>query len=326
MSFLRNATSSSSAPAAHRQSQLPTAAVIICCYTEQRWRDLLQAIESVRGQTVAPQRLVVVVDHNERLREALASRYTHMTVVANRYRQGLSGARNTGVAECAEEVVAFLDDDATADPDWLETLLGEYLAGDTIAAGGHIEPAWDGDPPPWFPAEFGWVVGCSYHGQPTQRAVVRNVIGANMSFRRSAVQAVGGFGEQLGRIGASAAGCEETELCLRTARHTGGTVVYQPRARVRHHVPADRASFRYFRKRCFAEGRSKAAVARMAGAADALRTERGYVTRSLSQGVQQALRESIVGHPREPLQRAAVIVFGLLITASGYGWGRLSRR
>ena len=209
---------------ASKKAELPSAAVVICCYTQQRWRDLLQAIESVRRQTVAPNRLVVVVDHNQGLLADLAAEYPTIAVVANRFRQGLSGARNTGVAECDEDVVAFLDDDATAAPDWLETLLGEYRVGDTIAAGGYIEPAWDGGNPGWFPAEFGWVVGCSYRGQPVQRAVVRNVIGANMSFRRSAVLAAGGFGEQLGRVGASAAGCEETELCLRAARHTGGSV------------------------------------------------------------------------------------------------------
>jgi GT2 family glycosyltransferase len=326
MSFLNDPYRSRVGSAGSGKAELPTAAVVICCYTEKRWPDLLRAIESVRGQTVAARRLVAVVDHNQRLFEELAARYPTITVVPNRFRTGLSGARNTGVAECTEDVVAFLDDDAVAAPDWLETLLGEYTSGDTVAAGGHIEPAWDGGQPEWFPAEFGWVVGCSYRGQPTGRAVVRNVIGANMSFRRSAVLAAGGFGEQLGRVGTSAAGCEETELCLRATRHSGGSVIYQPRARVRHRVPVDRRSFRYFRKRCFAEGRSKAAVARMAGAADALRTERGYVIGSLTRGVWHGLRESMAARTRRPLQRAAAIVAGLLITAAGYAWGRLSRR
>ena len=54
-------------------------------------------------------------------------RWPDALVVANHEQQGLSGARNTGIAECGGEVVAFLDDDATPAPNWIERLGSDLL-------------------------------------------------------------------------------------------------------------------------------------------------------------------------------------------------------
>ena len=135
--------------------------------------------------------------------------------------------------------------------------------------------------PPGSREEFDWVVGCSYRGLPTGCAPVRNLIGANMSFRRSVLAEVGGFRSELGRIGTRPLGCEETELCLRIGRRFPDRVIlHEPRARVLHQVPADRASWRYFTARCYSEGLSKATVARLAGARG-LSSERSYTLRVL---------------------------------------------
>jgi GT2 family glycosyltransferase len=294
-----------------------TVAVVICCYTQARLFDTVAAIESSRAQEPAP-RVIVVVDHNPDLLDLLAGRYPDLTVTSNRFTRGLSGARNTGIAESIEDVVAFLDDDAVAQAGWLAAICAEFEDETVIAVGGHIGPAWDGERPPWFPAEFDWVVGCSYVGMPSSRAIVRNVIGANMAFRRATLMAVGGFGAELGRVGANAAGCEETELCIRVTRRTGGTVIYQPAARVRHRVTSDRARPAYFVRRCVAEGRSKAIVMRMHPGGAGLGVEGSYAVHTLGLGVVRGLREAVRHRRGAPLLRSAAMILGLVCTGAGF--------
>jgi len=236
-------------------------------------------------------------------------------VALNRGRRGLSGARNAGVAAADAEIVAFLDDDAEAAPDWLARLLALYDDPRVLGAGGTIEPAWDARRPGWFPEEFDWVVGCSYRGLPQSRTPVRNMIGANMSFRRAVLDEVGGFRDGIGRVGRKPVGCEETELCLRVLRrHPDGVLLHEPLARVAHRVPADRASWSYFWRRCWSEGLSKAVVSRAHGSGPALSSERAYATRVLPAAFGRSLADAAPA-------RAGAISAGLLVTSAGYVTG-----
>ena len=144
-------------------------------------------------------------------------------------RRGLSGARNTGLESACGEVIVFLDDDAAADEDWLQHLLAPYAQPTVIGVGGLVVPNWSSGPPPWFPAEFGWVVGCSYEGLPVRLESVRNPIGANMSFRRKPLAAANGFETTVGRVGTRPVGCEETEAAIRLCRrHPEAMIMHQP--------------------------------------------------------------------------------------------------
>ncbi|MDZ5443010.1 glycosyltransferase [Micromonospora sp. 4G57] len=292
--------------------------VVICVYTEQRWPQIIRAVGSVLAQDVPAAQVVVVVDHNPALLERARATFPELTVVPSTGPRGLSAARNTGLAQATGEIVAFLDDDAEAEPDWLARLLPHYRDGRVLAVGGHAVPAWEEERPRWLPPEFDWVVGCSFTGQPTEVTPVRNVIGCNMSFRRSVLDRTAGFDPALGRVGRTPVGCEETELCIRIRQlEPDGVVLHEPAARVRHRVTVDRATWRYFRQRCFSEGRSKAVVARLVGADAGLATERAYTRRTLPAGVRRGLRQVRDGD-RAGLLRSAAIVAGLLVTAAGY--------
>jgi glucosyl-dolichyl phosphate glucuronosyltransferase len=303
-----------------------TVSVVICAYTDRRWDSLVNAIESLRVQRHRPDQLVLVIDHNdELLRRAQASFPDDVNVLANAEVTGLSGARNTGVRVATSDVVAFLDDDAKAEADWLQELLQEYLP-HVAGAGGVALAVWPGNRRPgWFPPEFDWVVGCSYRGLPDTVAPQRNLIGAAMSFRRSVFEEVGHFDTAMGRLGTLPLGCEETEFALRVRQSFPGTeLVHVPLARVHHLVGTERVKVRYFIRRCYAEGISKAAVARRAGSEMALASERAYVRSTLPKGVREGVRAGLRGDVAG-FARSLMILIGLVTTTAGYLSPRLRK-
>ncbi|MFC8887236.1 glycosyltransferase family 2 protein, partial [Streptomyces cinereoruber] len=122
--------------------------VVICVYTEDRWEDILAAVDSVRKQSLPALETLLVVDHNERLRARLAQEYAdarlrgEVRVLANAGPRGLSAGRNTGIAAARGAFVAFLDDDAVAERDWLHHFAAAYDDPRVMAVGGRTLPAW----------------------------------------------------------------------------------------------------------------------------------------------------------------------------------------
>ena len=263
--------------------------VIICAYTEERWDDLVAAVESVKQQTLPPDEIIVVIDHNPSLVERAREHLSGVVVVENTEARGLRGARNSGIAAAKSQIIAFLDDDAAAIPDWLMFLTEGYTDPNVLGTGGTVTPFWVDNKPAWLPEEFYWVVGCTYRGMPQIATTIRNPIGANMSFRREVFDTVGDFHSQNGHMGPRhAGGCEETELCIRSRHRWPQSVfLYQPRAKVFHCVPGNRTSRRYFCSRCYVEGLAKAVIARHVGARDSLASERAYTLRVLPRGVKR---------------------------------------
>ena len=292
------------------------ASVVICAHTEERWDALAAAVSSIASQSRAPRETVVVVDHNAELLRRLRATFPRLRVVENRGARGSAAARNEGIAATTAPIVAFLDDDAMADPDWLDCLLRCYDDADVFGVGGSVAPLWEQDRPRGFPKEFDWVVACTYRGMPEHRAEVRNLLGANMSFRRDALERAGGF--EIGRVGMRPLGCDDTDFCIRASRAIpGGKIVYDPSAKVVHHVPGHRARWKYFRARCYAEGLAKAAIAHRVGAGAGLASERSHAVRELPRAVFRGIGDALTGDPFG-LVRAVAVVGGFIITATGF--------
>lgn len=304
----------------------PTVSVVVCAYTQRRWSDLVAAVASLRRQTYPPLELLVVVDGNPGLLAQAKRGLEGVEVILSTAGRGLSAARNAGLRAARGEIVAFLDDDAVADRQWLAELVAAYVDPRVAGAGGTAAPRWvGGRAPRWLPPEFYWVVGCSYRGLPQRRAVIRNPIGACMSFRRQVLESAGGFHPGIGRVDSMPLGCEETELSIRALRSAPGSVILQiPAARVEHAVPVERQTWRYFQRRCWAEGRSKALVARRVGAGAALSAESAYTLIALPLGVARGIADTASGDPAGAA-RAAAILAGFWITLAGYLRGRLAR-
>ncbi len=304
-----------------------TISVVICTYTEERWEDLVSCVTSVQQQTLSPQEVIIVIDHNENLRKLASEHLVDVCVVENTQIRGLSGARNCGIAVAQHQIVVFLDDDTIANQDWLAQLHAQFSKPHVVSVGGEVKPRWSDKAPRWFPEEFYWVVGCSYRGMPQTTTQIRNPIGANMSFRREVFDDVGGFRSKIGRVGTKPVGCEETELCIRTRQEKPESVIlYHPQASVSHHIVSRRATWSYFCARCYGEGLSKASISQYVGSRDSLASERSYMLQTLPSGIMRNLAKAFFHNDLTGFLRVGAIIAGLVITASGYVVGSVAER
>lgn len=303
--------------------------VIICAYTEDRWEHICAAVESVRKQSLPALETILVVDHNSGLYKRLVAEMPDVVVVENSEARGLSGARNTGIALAKGEIIAFLDDDAVADADWLKFFDQVFDDTAVVGVGGLTLPNWQTARPRWLPREFDWVIGCNYLGMPGPGTPVRNLLGGNMSYRREVFDLVeGGFRSGIGRTAGKSRplGCEETEFCIRLhQRSPEAVLVMEHGSKIWHYIPDARCRVSYLVSRCYAEGLSKAQVSASVGSGDGLSAERGYVTRALPLGVARGIADLLRGDV-SGLSRAGAIVLGLGVTVAGFAVGSLRSR
>jgi glycosyltransferase involved in cell wall biosynthesis len=309
---------------ATRQSSTADVSVVLCAYTEQRWNDLLAAVKSVREQTVAVQEIIVAIDNNPRLLAQVRESMPDVIAVENTSGRGAGEARNRGVHLASGSIIAFLDDDATATPEWVERAVSAFEDERVFGVGGTIEPAWDGEPPRWMAEEFYWTVGCTYPGLPTSPAPIRNLIANNMFVRRDAFLELGGFRAGFGKTDARS-GAEETDLCIRASqRWPEGIWLYDPAVAVRHRVPRTRSRLGYFVSRCYDEGVAKASIVKFVGGRDGLAAEREYTSLTLPKGVLRGLRATVLHGDSTGLARSLSIAIGLGATITGYLLGKLT--
>ncbi len=305
-----------------------TVAVVISAYTLDRWPLICQAVESSRRQTVPVDKVVLCVDANPDLLRRARAEWADVVgvpveVITNGGADGpdnLTGsasARNAAVGVVHSDVVAFLDDDARPEPDWLERLVAPYEDPAVIAVGGAPLPVYERPRPRWYPANFDWVFGCVYDGLPTATGPLERLIGANMSVRRDALTKVGGFGVDYP--------IDDLELCLKLGDEYGREgVLYTPDAVVHHFVSAERLSWRYFRRRCFVVNREKVALFERLGDAADRSSERRFVldgVRRLRADLGDGLSGNFAG-----FARMGAMFAGMAFAAAGRARGLLDAR
>ena len=331
-------TESTGGPDTHATPPV-SASVIIPAYSMGRWDQLTKAVESCQSQLSRPLEIILCIDHNQELCDRCVERWegadlaVPVVVVANRFAQdhlnasahqrahgskrrfGAGWARNTGAEIASGDVLVFLDDDAWAEPDWLERLLPPYADEATIAVGGAPLPDYETQRPWWFPSNFDWVFGCAYDGLPTSLAPLAHLIGANMSVRRKVFEGVGGF---------HSIDFDDLDLCMRiAAAFPDGLVLFEPRAVVHHYVPAERVAWRYFWRRCFFVNMEKVEAFDAMGPAANLNAEISFVRRSLTIQAKKAVQGAAHGQIRTLVQ-LAVMMLGIVLAGLGNIAGRLT--
>ena len=309
------------------QKLAASVSVVVCTHTERRYALVRECLDSVAANTVRPHELIVVVDSNPALLQRLrADPAVDARILASTGR-GVSSARNTGVAAATGELVAFIDDDAVAAPDWLGELCRPLEDPAIVATGGRIAPRWE-QPNRLLPDELLWAVGSTYAGHPVVEQAITRPVGCNMAANRNALDKVGGFPVEFGPRGPAAKSHsnEEIALALQLRAAFGERCIwYAPAALVQHFVPAERGTWGYLWRRCLAEGVSKADVRMRYGAA-ALGYDRGYARHTLLPAIARYATRSVLRADRLSGAKAVAGMGALLVTGAAYAARLATRR
>ena len=252
---------------------------IICTHNRDHY--LGAAIDSLLSQTFADFE-VVVVDNasSDRTRQVVEARlsdsrlsYVYESVT------GLSLARNTGANAAKSGIIAYLDDDAIASPDWLQTLWNAYQANEKLAiAGGKVTLIWEDETtaPSWLSEGLAGNLGAYDLGKSVLYIDRPGLTprGLNYSVRRTFLEQIGGFDPNLGRVGKNLLSNEELHM-TNLALQTGWQVAYLPDALVAHHVSPDRVRRGWFLSRGWWQGISECYREQIAGEAGFGQFQRG---------------------------------------------------
>jgi glucosyl-dolichyl phosphate glucuronosyltransferase len=196
---------------------------------------------------------VIVVDNNstDRTAAAVTGHDDRRLRLITEPRQGLSYARNAGIAAARAAVVAFTDDDVEVAPDWVDTIVAMLARHrDIEGVGGRVLPAWEGGRPQWLTREHWAPLALQDHGDARRifdRANPIGLIGANVAFRRRVFDRVGSFSPAVQRVKDGIGSTEDHELLTRLYA-SGGRMLYCPRMLVMARVPGDRCARRYHRR------------------------------------------------------------------------------
>lgn len=233
--------------------------------THNRARLLARTLASISTlrfpEGVVPECLIVDNSSPDDTRDAVEV-FARTSPIAVRYviepQLGSSHARNRAIAEARGDFVFFIDDDATAEPDWAIELLAEMERRQLDVACGLVLPRWEEAPPRWLGASL--YVRLAVHDEPAlaaaterQRDHIHNYFSANTGFRRETFELFGRFREDLGVVGNNPISGEDTELFNRIAMR-GGAIGFAARARVHHLIGRERMTRRYLRRKAYAFG------------------------------------------------------------------------
>ena len=218
----------------------PRITVVVCSYNGAR--TLRDCLDGIRQLDYPDVETIVVDDGSTDATASIAAGYdVRLIRTVNR---GLSAARNTGWEAATGEIVAYVDDDARPDPQWLRYLAWAFRHTRHVGIGGpNIAPPGDG-----------WIAECVANapGGPMHVLIAddqaEHIPGCNMAFRRSALAAVGGFDVRFRTAG------DDVDLCWRLMDH-GGTLGFHPGAMVWHHR---RNSVRTYWRQQLGYGRAEA--------------------------------------------------------------------
>jgi GT2 family glycosyltransferase len=222
----------------------PRVSIVICsCNGERTLRDCLEGVRALEY----PNFEVIVVDDGS-TDDTAALAQAHGFHVISTDNRGLASARNTGLAAATGEIVAYLDDDARPDPHWLTFLATSFLSSSHVGVGGpNVEHPADGP-----------IASCVSRspGGPVHVLVsdreAEHLPGCNSAFRRSSLEAVGGFDPQFRAAG------DDVDLCWRL-RDRGWTLGFNPGAVVWHRR---RSSVRAYWRQQVGYGKAEALLER----------------------------------------------------------------
>ena len=232
-------------------------AVSVVLPTYNRSGDLEEAVNSALCQTEpADSYELIVVDNNStdqtaELLEYLTSIHRGRVRAITERTQGVSHARNAGIAAATAPIVAFFDDDVHVTPEWIATIRRTFQErADIDCIGGKVLPNWLAPPPRWLTRTHWAPLALQDLGD--QPIVVSSsnplgLISANLACRRDLLERVGGFSPRFQRVKDGIGSLEDDEW-IRRLWQSGGRALYVPDLVAYTAVPTSRLTRHYHRR------------------------------------------------------------------------------
>jgi glycosyltransferase involved in cell wall biosynthesis len=232
----------------------PHVSVVLPTYN--RSPSLRRTLASVLRQHAPTRRYeVIVVDNNSsddtraEVERVMAGDVTMRYVMERN--QGVSYARNAGIAVARAPILAFVDDDVTVDAEWIETICRTFEQHpDVDCIGGRVLPEWEASPPAWLTRDHWAPVALLDLGETARSINAENrlcLLTANMACRREIFERVGLFRTELQRVHDGIGSMEDHEWLLRFWA-AGGQGLYVPQLSAVTDVPLRRMTRRYHRR------------------------------------------------------------------------------
>jgi glucosyl-dolichyl phosphate glucuronosyltransferase len=249
-----------------------TISIVICTYNRASLlRETLTAMQRMTPPSDCDVE-IVVVDNNSRdetpsvvAQCAAAGPFRVVSLAAKQ--QGKSFALNAGLAHARGDVLALTDDDVVPSADWLVRIVDDFRAHDVTFVFGKVLPRWAVLPPPEMLTEeaqkiWGALAIVDYGDEPadyrSHSTSQRLPIGANLAFARTALETIGGWRTDLGKVNNTLVSGEDHEIFMRLRRYDLYAGYYDPEITVRHLVPRERLTRKYFRRWFFWHGKTQA--------------------------------------------------------------------
>lgn len=236
---------------------------IICTYN--RAKQLAKALASLQNQTL-PQKdfEVLVIDNNsiDNTKQTVQQQILKTQNIHYYFEPiiGLSQARNTGWRNSNSEIIAFLDDDAIANKDWLESILSAFALApkNTACVSGKILPRWEKPKPEWLPEKMLSFLSIVDYGNTAFVAKKNQWLGGgNSAYKKHGLEETGGFNTALGRRGNNLLSHDENFLREQLEKKDY-CYYYSPKIIITHNISAERLNKQWFYSRYFWEGVSSA--------------------------------------------------------------------
>lgn len=238
--------------------------IIIATYNRAEF--LIRTLTSLKNQTLENSLFEIVVVNNnckdntsELFEEFAANNSTLNLKMVRETMQGLSHARNCGLAESKGEYIAIIDDDEEVNGGFAEGYYSFFEGHPDVAAcGGKVVPLYEFPAPKWLsPYSERPIAGQLDLGSEIKPFTGKRYPGGgNMGIRRSAIEKYGSFNTELGRTGSSPMGGEEKELFERL-RAGGEKIYYIPDSIIYHIIPEAKLTREYFERLSYMIGVSE---------------------------------------------------------------------
>lgn len=216
--------------------------VIIGSYRPKSY--LSRCLESLSNQTTPPDEIIIGIDNDQDNPNMILHKNMSYKIVTSGT-TGISAARNAACKIASGDIFAFIDDDAIAKSNWIETIHKIFESSPVSCSGGPVIPIFEGKP---IPEQWYWIIGCT--------GMSERPIGANMAINKTDFN---GFSEDLGRKKYNLTIGEETEIILNLSE-TNKRVIWDPEMIVYHTCPPHRTQWSYILKRAYSEGLGKSII------------------------------------------------------------------